>query len=812
VAGTATITGTLNAVAITDTATVDLEPAPPAKVVFIAQPSDTNSTEVISPAIRVQVQDSNNNLVTGNIDFITLDFGTNAGTPAGTLSGTLTVAAVGGEATFSDISIDKAGVGYTLTASSGGLTPALSGAFEIKVGAPAQLVYSVEPSNADATLTISPAIKVQVLDAGGNRVTTSADSISLAIGTNAGTPAGTLSGTITKAAVSGEATFSDISIDKVGIGYTLVADASGLSPAISTAFTINVGAPTQLAFIGQPTNAESTEAISTVSLNPSGPPLRVQVQDAGSNLVATATDSVIMSIGNNAGATSAGTLSGTLTVAAVNGEVTFSDISIDKIGSGYTLRVASGTLASDTSSAFNILLGPPALLAFIVQPSTAQIGAAISPAVKVQVQDAGENFNDSATNSITLVIGTNPGSTTLSGTTNGAAVSGEVFFSDISIDTVGNGYTLVASAAGLTAAISNPFNITDSVVAGIAGISADIAAVSSVIDSIALDTSTTVQTTANLEADVAVIKQDTASIKIDTGTTLQARLEALESTVVSILEDTSTTIPQTLKSVETEVQDSAKSAKILNRPTTTKRGEPTSIQFQTDSGLSPVLNLYDPDNELQVTNATMTEIGTTGVYEYELSIDDDLPLGDYTIIVTERTKGSLDSMNLTVSDSDLSDLADIQDAATQAQSQASTAASSATAAQKLIEQVKAQILALDQGGPGSTIDLMTKLQEALNSIRDAVLGPQEGIEGGLAPIQTTISEISELLKQVSSENGVNLDTMYDSIDETTTEVAEVKDKVERLRVMLETNREIAEKVLERAPPKKAVIKTWFEAG
>jgi hypothetical protein len=68
------------------------------------------------------------------------------------------------------------------------------------------------------------------------------------------------------------------------------------------------------------------------------------------------------------------------------------------------------------------------------------------------------------------------------------------------------------------------------------------------------------------------------------------------------------------------------------------------------------------------------------------------------------------------------------------------------------------------------------------------------------------------LKQVSSQNGVNLDTMYDSIDETTTEVAEVKDKVERLRVMLETNKEITEKVLERAPPKKAVIKTWFEAG
>jgi hypothetical protein len=643
----------------------------------------------------VQVQDSNNNLVTNNTDSITLAIGTNAGTPAGTLSGTLTVAAVGGEATFSDISIDKVGVGYTLTASTPALSPtgdALSAAFNINVGLPAQLVYSVEPSSTDATLAISPAIKVQVQDAGGNQVLTATNSISLAIGTNAGTPAGTLSGAITKAAASGEATFSDISIDKAGVGYTLTATSGVLTPVTSTAFTINVGAPTQIAFVGQPTNAESTEAISTQSLNPSGPPLRVQVQDAGSNLVATATDSVTMSIGNNAGATSAGTLSGTLTVAAVNGEATFSDISIDKIGSGYTLRVTSGVLASDTSSAFNILLGPPALLAIVVQPSTAQIGAAISPAIKVQVQDAGANFNDSATNSVTLVIGTNPGSGTLSGTANGAAVSGEVFFSDISIDAVGNGYTLVASAAGLTADISNPFNITDSVVEGIAGISADIAAVQGVIDSIALDTSTVVQTTSDLETEISVIKQDTAAIKLDTGTTLQGRLDALEGTVTSILEDTATTIPQTLQSVEAEVLDSAKSAKILNRPTTTKRGDTTSIQYQTDSGLSPVLNLYDPDNDQQVFDAPMTEIGTTGVYEYELSIGESLPLGDYTIIVTEQTKGSLDSMSLEVSDSDLSDLAGIQDAASQAQSQATTAASSARAAQTLIEQVKAQLL------------------------------------------------------------------------------------------------------------------------
>ena len=93
-----------------------------------------------------------------------------------------------------------------------------------------------------------------------------------------------------------------------------------------------------------------------------------------------------------------------------------------------------------------------------------------------------------------------------------------------------------------------------------------------------------------------------------------------------------------------------------------------------------------------------------------------------------------------------------------------------------------------------------------------MLAPQNGLEGSLEPIESSISEISELLKAVSSENGINLDTMYDSLDETSTDVTEIKDKVERLKVMLELNKEIAEKVLDRAPPKEAVIKTWFEAG
>src|SRR2546422_9307793 len=61
--------------------------------------------------------------------------------------------------------------------------------------------------------------------------------VTVAIGTNAG--GGTLSGARTHAAVSGVATFSGLSIDKAGTGYTLTA--TGAGSATSAAFNITAG-------------------------------------------------------------------------------------------------------------------------------------------------------------------------------------------------------------------------------------------------------------------------------------------------------------------------------------------------------------------------------------------------------------------------------------------------------------------------------------------------------------------------------------------------------------------------------------------
>lgn len=126
--GSVTITATTDG--INGTASVEVDQAA-AGLAFTAQPMGTVAEGSITPAVEVTIQDGLGNAVTGATDAVTVVVGTNPG--GGTLSGTTTVNALNGIATFSDLSIDQIGVGYTLVATSGTLPNTTSDPFDIVV-------------------------------------------------------------------------------------------------------------------------------------------------------------------------------------------------------------------------------------------------------------------------------------------------------------------------------------------------------------------------------------------------------------------------------------------------------------------------------------------------------------------------------------------------------------------------------------------------------------------------------------------------------------------------------------------------------
>src|SRR5205085_2205383 len=110
----------------------------------------------------------------------------------------------------------------------------------------------------------------------------------------------------------------------------------------------------------------------------------------------------------------------------------------------------------------NITPGAATHVAFSQQPTSTQAGATMTPAVTVRMLDANDNLTAS-TADVSLAIGTNPGSGTLSGTTTQTAGAGVATFNDLKINKTGSGYTLHATSTGVTDATSSTFDITPGV-------------------------------------------------------------------------------------------------------------------------------------------------------------------------------------------------------------------------------------------------------------------------------------------------------------------------------------------------------------
>jgi hypothetical protein len=98
-----------------------------ARLIIVNQPAANTGT--ITPAVTVAIQDALGNVVTSSTASVTIALGTN--TAGAVLGGTTTVSAVAGIATFSNLTVSKPGTGFTLVASSVGLTSATSTAFSV---------------------------------------------------------------------------------------------------------------------------------------------------------------------------------------------------------------------------------------------------------------------------------------------------------------------------------------------------------------------------------------------------------------------------------------------------------------------------------------------------------------------------------------------------------------------------------------------------------------------------------------------------------------------------------------------------------
>ena len=321
--------------------------------------------------------------------------------------------------------------------------------------APARVAFSSSLSNARAGQPISPPVQVTVQDSAG-RVTLRDTLVTLSLAAN---PSGdSLRGRKQVRSVNGVATFDNVRLDKAASGYRLTAAAPELHPDTSGAFSVMPAPATVLAFTGPPSVTMQDSAMK---------PVQVTAYDSLGNTATNFAGSIQLRIGTDGSISKKATLSGAV-AQAVAGVATFPNLRIDSVGTGYTLTAAFGSAAPvDTSVPFDIIPGPPppppppTHLGFTQQPSqTTEAGATITPPVQVAALDASEHVVQGFTGAIGLALEPASNGGTLSGGTPINAVNGIATFPSLSVDKAGTGYTLRATASGLTDATSSAFAVT----------------------------------------------------------------------------------------------------------------------------------------------------------------------------------------------------------------------------------------------------------------------------------------------------------------------------------------------------------------
>ena len=347
--------------------------------------------------------------------------------------GTLTIAAVNGVATFSDVAIDTAGT-YTLEATDGSLTSATTGSFTVGAAAASQLAFSQQPTGTVVNLAIAPAITVDVEDQFGNVVTTDSSDVSLATASGPGA----LSGTTTVAAANGVATFSDVTIATAGT-YTIQATDGSLTSATSNSFNIALAVATKVVFTQQPTDVTAGNVIS--------PAITVSAEDSNGNLATTNSSNVTLSI-----ATGSGTLLGTVTAPVVNGVATFNNISLDKAGT-YTLQATDSGLTGATSTSFTVAPGTATQIVIADQHFVAAQYGPVTLETILALEDQYGNVATNNSSSVTVSAGT-----TLSGQTTVPVVNGIAQFHSLSTGQLGT-YQLTFSDGALSTSSTNNFQI-----------------------------------------------------------------------------------------------------------------------------------------------------------------------------------------------------------------------------------------------------------------------------------------------------------------------------------------------------------------
>jgi FG-GAP-like repeat len=323
----------------------NIVPGAASQLSFTTQPSTGNSGgTVFAGQPVITVQDAGGNTVTTSTVSVTISITTGTGTSGATLSGTASVIAVNGIATFSGLSIDKAGSDYTLTATASGLTSAVSNPLNVLMGPVSKL--SVSGFTSPVTAGTAGSVTITAQDAGGNTIVNYAGTVHFS---STDTQAVLPGNYLFISSDNGTHTFSGVTLKTAGSQSIAATDTvTGTITGTQSSITVNHSAANQIrvetAVDGSGTIVQAQNISSWHSIN-----VFAITRDQYGNFVAN--DAGTWSLTNKSG----GVVNGDLTPATDNKSAIFTGHLVGTT----VIHVTSGTLSPNDSGTFSVIPAAP---------------------------------------------------------------------------------------------------------------------------------------------------------------------------------------------------------------------------------------------------------------------------------------------------------------------------------------------------------------------------------------------------------------------------------------------------------------------
>ena len=298
------------------------------------------------------------------------------------------------------------------------------------------------------------------------------------------------------------------------------------------------------------------------------------------------------------------------------------------------------------------------------------------------------------------------------------------------------------------------------------------------------------QTAANLAASVAAIE-----VAVAGGT--QAMMDHMDEVEEVIRDDTAqiltaatTTLPAAVEASRRVTERMLKS-EILNRQNIVKKGATVKMRYRTMSGLQTVaLDLYNPKGLQKINKLKMTEIGTTGVYEVDVEFKKAWGTGDFSIICSDSTYGTMDGVVMTALKSD------IESIATDASS-AAAVGSSLGSLDDTIDSLDSQFATLEGSLAQMAKGIVSDVEGALDTV--------SYIEELYAKLNTMSASIKKVQDTTMGMENLNVDKFYEIADDKKNDVKYIKNKTQQLQAMMELNQKMMDNVAN-----EPVVQTWYE--